>query len=386
MNWKNLDLSQLPSPCYVIDCDTLKKRLQTLRKHCDELNLKPLLAVKGFPLAAIYNKMAPYLYGASASGLFEVRLGGHMGKEVHIHAPAYRPEEMQEILTRCDHIVFNSIGQWAQYRDIVAAAPRNPSVGLRVNPEYSEIAVTKYNPCQPFSRFGVTKRMLAHQDLSGIDGFHLHVMCDQEADTFARVVNHFIDQFEDALPQLSWVNFGGGQRLADADCQIELLKGPLSKLTAEFELELYVEPCEPLTAECGYLVSTVLDIVKNERQTAILDTSAACHMPDVLEMPYRPDIIFPANGDVGNYDCVFAGISCLAGDILGGYKLEAPLQIGDKVVFSEMGAYTFARENYFNGINYPSIVLYDHTQGFHIVKQFGYEHYENTYWFSSELG
>lgn len=384
MNWKNIDLSLLPSPCYVIDCDILKDRLQTLKKHCDDLNLKPLLAIKGFPLAALYSEMAPYLYGTSASSLFEARLGGHMGKEVHIHAPAYRPEEMQEILTRCDHIVFNSIGQWTQYRNIVAISPRHRSVGLRVNPEYSEIAVPKYNPCQPFSRFGVTKKMLMHQDLSGLDGLHLHVMCDQGAETFARVIDHFRDNFEDALPRLSWINFGGGQRLADADCRVELLEVPLSKLAAEFALELYVEPCEPLTAECGYLVSTVLDIVGNKRQTAILDISAQCHMPDILEMPYRPDIVSPANDDMGNHSYTFAGVSCLAGDIIGEYKLEEPLQIGAKVVFSEMGAYTFARENYFNGINYPSIALYDHTHGFRIVKQFGYEHYENTYWFSSE--
>lgn len=382
MDWENISFSQLPSPCYVIDCDILKERLQTFKRHCDYLNLKPLLAVKGFPLAILYKEMAPYLCGISASGLFEARLGGHMGKEVHIHAPAYRSEEMQEILTRCDHIVFNSIGQWVQYRDIIASAHRNLSVGLRVNPGYSEIAVSKYNPCQPCSRFGVTKDLLTQQDLSGLDGLHLHVMCDQNADTFARVIDYFRNSFENVLPQLSWINFGGGQRLADTDCKIDLLKAPLSKLITEFGLELYVEPCEPLTAECGYLVSTVLDIVKNERETAILDTSATCHMPDVLEMPYQPDIVLPGGSNMGNYRYIFAGVSCLAGDIIGEYKLKAPLQIGEKVVFSDMGAYTFARENYFNGINYPSIVLYDLTQGFHIVKQFEYKHYESTYWFS----
>ena len=382
MNWENIGFSQLPSPCYVIDCDILKERLETLKKNCDYLNLKPLLAMKGFPLAILYKEMAPYLYGISASGLFEAHLGGHMGKEVHIHAPAYRPEEMQEVLTRCDHIVFNSIGQWMQYRDVVATAPRSPSVGLRVNPEYSEIVVSKYDPCRPYSRFGVTKDLLIQQDLSGLDGLHLHVMCDQDAETFARVISHFVEDFEDFLPQLSWINFGGGQRLADTDCQINLLKALLSKLITEFGLDLYIEPCEPLTAVCGYLVSTVLDIVKNERETVILDTSATCHMPDVLEMPYQPDIVLPVSSNVGNYRYIFAGVSCLAGDIIGEYKLKTPLQIGEKVVFSEMGAYTFARENYFNGINYPSIALYDHRQGFHIVKQFGYDQYESMYWFS----
>lgn len=378
MEWNRIEFSQLPSPCYVIDCDALKCRLQTLKRHCDHVGLKPLLAIKGFPLASLFTDMAPYLHGISASGLFESRLGSRMGKEVHIHAPAYKPEEMSEILELCSHIVFNSLGQWTQYHS--AVNHRNHSVGLRINPEYSEVETAIYNPCLPYSRFGVTRKALDHQDMPDIEGFHLHTMCDQGAETFVRLIEHTVDKFGDILPRLSWINFGGGQHLADANYQIELLRKPLARLISKYGLAVYVEPCEPLTDECGYLVSTVLDVIKNERETAILDTSIPCHMPSVLEMPYRPDIIFPSDGNTGDYNYIFAGVSCMAGDIIGEYKLTAPLQIGTKVVFSEMGAYTFARENYFNGINHPAIVFYDHAHGFQIVKQFNYHDYEHKYW------
>lgn len=380
MEWNKINFSQLPSPCYIIDLDILKSRLEILKRHCNQVGIRPLLAIKGFPLAILFEDMAPYLYGISASGLFESRLGTRMGKEVHIHAPAYRSEEMEEILERCSHIVFNSLGQWTQFRSLVDAGYWHPSIGLRINPEYSEVEVAKYNPCLPYSRFGVTRTALNCQDLSGIEGFHLHVMCDQDAGTFARVIEHTVNKFGDVLQQLSWINFGGGQRLANADYQIEFLQEPLSRLTSKYGLEIYVEPCESLTTDCGYLVSTVLDIVKNEKETAILDTSALCHMPDILEMPYRPDIVFPSSGNIGDYNYIFAGSSCMAGDVIGEYKLAAPLQVGDRIVFSEMGAYTFARENYFNGINHPAVVFYDRTQGFQIVKQFDYQDYEQKYW------
>ena len=379
MEWNKIDFSRLPSPCYIIDCDVLKNRLQTLKRHCDLVGLKPLLAVKGFPLAILFEDMAAYLHGASASGLFESRLGNRMGKEVHVHAPAYKPEEMGEILELCSHIVFNSLGQWIQYHSLATANRRHPSVGLRINPEYSEVEAANYNPCLPYSRFGVTRKILDHQGVPDIEGFHLHTMCDQDAETFVRVIGHTVEKFGDILPQLSWINFGGGQRLADADYQIELLRKPVTRLISKYGLDVYVEPCESLTAKCGYMVSSVLDIVKNERETAILDVSVPCHMPGVLEMPYRPDIISPFDGNTGDYNYIFAGVSCMAGDIIGEYKLTAPLQIGTRIVFSEMGAYTFARENYFNGINYPAIVLYDHTQGFRIVKQFNYQDYERKY-------
>lgn len=380
MDWNKIDLPQLPSPCYVIDCDRLKCDLGIMKWHCDSVGLKPLIAIKGFPLAVLFSEMAPYVHGISASSLFEAQLGKHMGKEVHIHSPAYRPDEIMEVLKCCDHVVFNSFSQFDMYRDAIKSFAKRPSIGIRINPGHSEVTVEKYNPCLPYSRFGVTQEILLHQDLTDIEGFHLHVMCDHDAEPFAQAINNLVSKFKPLLPQLSWINFGGGQRLADEDYQVGLIQGPISQLTNEFGLEIYVEPCEAIVTGSGYLVSTVLDIVKNGKEIALLDTSALCHMPDVLEMPYRPDIDYPSNGDQGDYSYILAGISCLAGDIIGEYKFSSPIHVGDKIIFSEMGAYTFAKENYFNGINHPSLVLYDQQKGFNVIKKYRYEDYERKFW------
>lgn len=379
MNRESIAIETIPSPCYVIDYDILKHNLNLMRTRCNQLGLKPLLAVKGFPLALLFQKIAPYLYGISASSLFEARLGKRMGKEIHIHAPAYRPDEIQEIFSICDHVVFNSLTQREKYQTPAFQTGRGISFGLRINPEYSEVAIDKYNPCLPFSRFGLTQEMLRNKDIVGIEGFHLHVMCDQGAETLVRVVDVLIEKFGDYLKDLLWINLGGGHQLADPNYRIDLLYDPISRLISDFGLNVYVEPCEAVVTGCGYLVSTVLDIVKNKQETVILDTSAICHMPDVLEMPYRPEIVFPSDGNHGSYSYRLTGISCQAGDIIGEYQMTSPLHIGDKVIFSDMGAYTFAKEIYFNGINFPAIVLYTKRRGFKVVKKFDYYDYEDRF-------
>ena len=343
------------------------------------LGIKPLISIKGFPLALVFEEIKPFIYGLSASSLFEAQLANHLGKEIHIHAPAYKPTELIEVLKYCDHVVFNSLSQWKRYQNIIKKNAKNTSIGLRINPEYSIVDSEIYNPCMPYSRFGVTCETLNHQSIDGIDGFHLHVMYDHDAKAFANVINNVLEKFGSYLPRLSWINLGGGQRLADDNYQTNILKEKISTLTTKFGLEVYVEPCEAIVTDCGYLVSTVLDVVTNKKKTAILDISALCHMPDVLEMPYCPDIEFPLTRNNGNYSYYLAGVSCLAGDIIGEYHFNSPIQFGDKVVFSEMGAYTFAKENYFNGINHPSIVLYNQDSGFQIVKQFYYQDYEANY-------
>lgn len=358
MNWKKINTMQIPTPSFIIDCDILKAKLQVMKQNCDFLGIKPLLSIKGFPLALIYKDIAPYVYGLSAASLFEAQLAMHMGKEIHIHAPAYKPDEMPEIVTQCDHIVFNSFSQWACYKNSINQSAKHPSPGIRINPEYSAVDIEKYNACTQYSRFGVTQKGLANQDITDIDGFHLHIMYDNDAQTLIHIIDVLMDKFGTYLPYLSWINLGGGQRLADNDYSTELLQKSISKLKTQFNLDVYVEPCEAIVTECGFLLSTVLDIVENDKHTAILDTSAVCHMPDVLEMPYCPEIIYPINNESDQYGYILAGISCLAGDIIGEYKFHTPLHIGDKIVFSEMGAYTFAKENYFNGINHPAIVLY----------------------------
>lgn len=379
MDWNKVDFSNLPSPCYIIDCDILKRNLQIMKKNCDFLGIKPLISIKGFPLALLFKEMAPYIYGLSASSLFEAKLGNHLGKEIHIHTPAYRPDEIKEVIEQCNYVIFNSISQWKCYQDILASNMTHTSVGLRINPEYSEVDTEIYNPCMPYSRFGVTKQILVNQHIDGIDGFHLHVMCDHNAETLIRVIDHFLDKFEVYLPRLSWINLGGGQRLADDNYQSNLLREKILGLITKFNLKIYVEPCEAIVTSCGYLLATVLDIVKNQKETVILDTSALCHMPDVVEMPYQPDIVFPFNNIYENYSYYFAGVSCLPGDIIGQYNFNVPIQTGNKIIFSNMGAYTFAKESYFNGINHPAIILYDKKNGFRIAKQFYYQDYEHNY-------
>lgn len=379
MDYDKINLTQVPSPCYVIDSDILENNLKKFKTNCNILGIKPLLSIKGFPLVSILRNMKPYICGISASSIFEAQLGKHLGKEIHIHAPAYKKDELKNILNQCDYVTFNSFSQWQMCKNILNNHSKRPNIGLRINPEYSEINIEKYNPCIPYSRFGVTQKDLGKYDITGINGFHLHAMCDNDAETFARIVNILINKFGMYLPRLSWINLGGGQRLADNNYSTSLLQKSIAKLITEFKLNVYVEPCEAIVTECGFLVSTVLDIVNNQKQTAILDISATCHMPDVLDMPYRPDIVFPFESDTGKYSYLLAGISCLAGDIIGEYRFNFPLKVGDKIIFSEMGAYTFAKENYFNGINHPTIALYSKSQGLHIIKQFSYKDYETKY-------
>ena len=241
MNWESVAIEKIPSPCYVIDCDILKHNLGLMQSRCNQLGLRPLLAVKGFPLALLFREIAPYLYGISASSLFEARLGKRMEKEVHIHAPAYRPDDIQEIFSLCDHVVFNSLAQRDRYQIPSLLAGKNISFGLRINPEYSEVTIDKYNPCLPLSRFGLTQEMLKNRDIAGIEGFHLHVMCDQGAETLARVVGVLIDKFGDYLKNLSWINLGGGHQLADADYRTDLLYGPMSKTLKTQFLEFFCD-------------------------------------------------------------------------------------------------------------------------------------------------
>ena len=373
------EIDRLPSPCYIINCDTLYSNLAILQERSNILGVNPLLAIKGFPLALLFNNIAPFLCGISASSHFEAKLGQHMGKEIHIHSPAYKFEDFDKIMRICDHIVFNSIGQWNTYKRVSAEADNKVSFGLRINPEFSSVEIDKYNPCLPHSRFGVTADLITPDIIAGIEGFHLHVMCDQGAKTLSEVINVVVEKYGKFLSQIKWINLGGGHQLVAPDYQIDILRKPIAQLTSDFGLKVYIEPCEGIVTSSGYLVCTVLDIVDNGLKTAILDTSALCHMPDVLDMPYCPDIVYPTNGTNNQYSYVLAGASCLPGDIIGEYKFERPLSVGDKIIFGDMGAYTFARENYFNGINYPSIVLFSHKDGVRIVKEYSYKNYEQLY-------
>lgn len=371
----NINISGLPSPCYIVDERLLTKNLEILNSVQERTGCSILLALKGFSMHSVFPLVGKYLKGITASSLFEARLGFEkMGKEVHAYAPAYLDEEFDQLLGYCDHIVFNSFNQWNKFRNKVKnVKSKKIECGLRINPEYSEIETPIYNPCYKFSRLGVTLANFRPQDLDGIDGLHFHTMCEQNADTLERTIKVIDDKFGDFIKKMKWLNLGGGHHITRPDYDIETLVHCILYLKDRYSVDIYLEPGEAVALNTGYLVASVLDIVDNGMKIAILDTSAACHMPDVLEMPYRPRIIDA--GEPGEYSHTYrlGGMTCLAGDVIGDYSFKQPLKPGDRLVFCDMAHYTMVKNNMFNGVNLPSIALYNDTEGIRVIRQFNYD-------------
>lgn len=374
----NIDFNKLNTPCYVVDESLLIKNLEIMKEVQDRTGCHILLAQKGFSMYSVYPLIGSYLKGVTSSSLFEARLGfEEMGKEVHIYAPAYKEEEFDEILKYSDHIVFNSFNEWNKYKDKVRNySQKKIECGIRINPEYSEIETDIYNPCFENSRLGTTLKNFKEDELDGIDGLHFHTMCEQNSDTLERTVEVVDKKFGKYLKNMKWLNFGGGHHITREDYDIETLIKSILYMKEKYDLEIYLEPGEAVALNTGYLVSTVLDITENGMKLAILDTSAACHMPDVLEMPYRPNII--GSGMPNEYENTyrFGGPTCLAGDIIGDYSFKEPLKPGDKLVFCDMAHYSMVKNNTFNGINLPDIVL-STNEGIKVIKKFNYDDFKS---------
>ena len=288
----------------------------------------------------------------------------------------YKEEEFDEILRICDYIIFNSFTQWNKYKDKVKAARKKTQCGLRINPEYSEIGTDIYNPCYTGSRLGITLDNFREDDLQGIDGLHFHTMCEQNSDVLKRTLEVVDRKFGKYIEKMKWVNFGGGHHITKPDYDINTLTDCIMYIKNKYGVEVYLEPGEAIALNAGYLAARVLDIVKNNMDIAILDTSAACHMPDVIEMPYKPKII--GAGEPGDYPYTYrlGGLTCLAGDVIGDYSFKEPLQVGDILIFTDMAIYTFVKNNTFNGVNLPSLASYNEKEGLKIIKQFGYEDFK----------
>lgn len=373
-----MNYNEFPSPCYIVDEDLLKKNLEILKSVEDRTGCHILLAQKAFSMYATFPLIGQYLEGVTSSSLHEARLGfEEMGKEVHIYAPAYREDEFDEILKYSDHIVFNSYSQWMKYKDKVKSCGKHVECGVRINPEYSEIETDIYNPCFKNSRMGMTLKNFQAHDFEGIDGLHFHTMCEQNSDTLWRTVQVVDEKFGPYLSQLKWINFGGGHHITREDYDIETLIKSIMFMKDKYGIEVYLEPGEAVALNTGFLVSTVLDITENGMELAILDTSAACHMPDVLEMPYRPNVIGAGKPGEYPYTYRFGGPTCLAGDVIGDYSFKEPLKAGDKVVFCDMAIYSMVKNNTFNGINLPSIALYSKKGGAKVIKTFHYEDFKS---------
>lgn len=381
---------ELRTPCYVIQEEKLKENLQILKDLRERTGCRILLAQKAFSMYSVYPLIGEYLDGTTASGLYEARLGyEEMGRENHIFSPAYREEEMEEILKYCGHVVFNSPVQLKKYRERAKQAGR--SIGLRVNPERStQEGHAIYDPCAPFSRLGTTaeqfRRELTDEEIRSLDGIHFHTLCEQNADALAETLEAVEEKFGDYLYHMKWVNFGGGHHITRKDYGRALLEKCIRHVKETYDVEVYLEPGEAVALDAGILLTQVLEIVENGMKIAILDTSAACHMPDVLEMPYRPPLKdagepekgeaegAPARGTADRpYVYRLAGPTCLAGDVIGDYTFRQQLQPGDRLEFQDMAIYTMVKNNTFNGMKLPDIILERENGDCQAIRKFGYE-------------
>ncbi len=372
-----LNISDLSSPCYVVDEVAIENNLKILAKVQQDSGAKVLLALKAFSMYAFAPLIMRYLKGTCASGLFEAKLGREQfGGEVHTYAAAYRPNEMAEILAVSNHVVFNSPSQWLQFKEqCLSAKKQRPelSFGIRINPEHSEGATPIYDPCAPCSRMGSTLKQLEGLDFTGIEGLHFHTLCEQDFEPLARTLRVIEDRFSNILQQMRWVNFGGGHHITREGYQVDALIERVRQFQQQHQVQVYLEPGEAIALNAGILVTEVLDTLHNGMNIAILDASATCHMPDVLEMPYRPRITGAQDPGNAKYTYRLGGPSCLTGDVIGDYSFNQPLHTGQRLMFEDMAIYTMVKNTTFNGIPLPTIAIANSQNGqIRIVKSFDY--------------
>ena len=367
----------LPTPCFIVDEKRLVQNLAVLRGVADRTGAKILLAQKAFSMFSVYPLLREYLAGTTASGLYEARLGKEeFGGETHVYSPAYTEREFGEILHYADHIVFNSFNQWKAYGNLARAAGK--SCGLRLNPECSTQPAehAMYDPCGPTSRLGITEANFQPELLDGIEGFHFHTLCEQNADDLVRTVAAFEARFGEYMEGIKWLNLGGGHHITRDDYDVETLIKCICYLRDKYNVQIYLEPGEAVVLNAGYLVSTVLEVMHNGKDIAILDTSAACHMPDVLEMPYRPPVWRSGEPDKKAFTYLLTGRSCLAGDVIGEYSFDTRLFEGEQVVFGDMALYTMVKTNTFNGVPLPLIAIRRADGTDEAVRMFDYEDFK----------
>ena len=370
------NIENVPTPSYVIDEGQLRKNLEILKSVEERTGAHILLAQKAFSNYKFYPLIGEYISGATASGLFEARLAyEEMHGENHIYSPAYKDDEFGEILDICDHIVFNSFSQWKKFRK--RALEHGGSFGLRINPERSTQEHGIYDPCAFGSRLGITFANFEPDELEGISGLHFHTLCEQNSDDLAATLADVEEKFGKYLYDMEWLNFGGGHHITRSDYDVELLVSDINRIRQKYDVEVYLEPGEAVALNAGYLMTTVCEIVDNGIKTAILDTSAACHMPDVLEMPYRPPLKDGYEAGEKPFTYRLSSLTCLAGDIIGDYSFEKPLNIGDRLMFCDMAIYTMVKNNTFNGMALPSIYKMAENGDISLIREFGYSDFKN---------
>nr|WP_290442688.1 carboxynorspermidine decarboxylase [Halomonas sp. OfavH-34-E] len=373
-----MDAEALPSPCYVVDEVAVERNLAILAEVAEASGAKVLSALKAFSMWHFAPMVSRYLSGTCASGLHEAQLGReHYGGEVHVFGAAYSDADLAEILKIADHVVFNSSAQWRRAQPLVREAlARRPGLrfGLRINPEHSEGDVPIYDPCAPGSRLGIPLSELDEQSLDGISGLHFHTLCEHDFPPLERTLAAVEERFGHLLGRMQWVNFGGGHHITRPDYQRDDLIRCVRDFAERHQVQVYLEPGEAIAIGSGVLVTTVLDTSFNALNQAILDTSATCHMPDVLEMPYRPGLL--GAGEPGEYPQTYrlGGLTCLAGDVIGDYSFPEPLEIGQKLIFKDMSHYTMVKTTTFNGTRLPAIAVWNSETGeLRVIREFGYQ-------------
>ncbi|GHR54409.1 carboxynorspermidine decarboxylase [Helicobacter pylori] len=399
--------SAIPTPCYVLESERLEKNAKILEIVRQQSGAKVLLALKGYAFWREFGILRQKLNGCCASGLYEAKLafeefgGRESQKEICVYSPAFKEAEMSAILPLATSIIFNSFYQYATYKDRILDKNKQLEnlglspikMGLRINPLYSEVIPAIYNPCSKVSRLGIVpsefEKGVREHGLEGVSGLHFHTHCEQNADALCRTLEHVERHFKPYLENMEWVNFGGGHHITRSDYDVNLLIQTIKDFKERYHnIEVVLEPGEAIGWQCGFLIASVIDIVKNDQEIAILDASFSAHMPDCLEMPYRPNILkvsvendeeiieVEKGENQGAFSYFLGGPTCLAGDFMGSFSFDAPLKRGDKIVFQDMLHYTIVKNNSFNGVPLPSLARLDQ-QGFKILKNFSYEDYKN---------
>lgn len=380
--------ASVPSPCFVIDKAAIEDNLKILNRVQCESGAKVLGALKAFSCWSLAPLFRQYLSGVCASGLHEARLGREeFGGEVHCYSAAYKESDLIEILKVADHVLFNSLSQWSRFKSLALAAQQNrPELqfGIRINPEHSEGETELYDPCAPCSRMGVTiaqfEQVLSDDPtiLDGISGLHFHTLCQQDLPPLQRTLVSVEEKFGQYFSQIKWINFGGGHHISREDYQVDELIELIKSFRACYQLQVYLEPGEAVALRSGVLVTEVLDITWNGIAQAILDTSATCHMPDVLEMPYRADVLGAGVPEEFAHTYRLGGMTCLAGDVIGNYSFREPLTVGQRIMFDDMAHYTMVKTTTFNGINLPAIAIWDsRINELNLIREFGYDDFKH---------
>ncbi|QQS28721.1 MAG: carboxynorspermidine decarboxylase [Sphingobacteriales bacterium] len=374
-----VNFSEIPSPAYVLDESLLRKNLELIHSVQQESGCSIILALKGFAMFPVFGMVKQYLSGATASSLNEARLiVEEMGCKAHTYAPAYLDREFEQMLQYSSHLTFNSLAQWERFKDRVKQHTHPVSCGLRINPQYSEVTTEMYNPCIAGSRLGITRDQIPDGLPEEIEGLHFHTLCENDSFTLERTLEAVELRFGDLLHQIKWLNMGGGHLMTRKGYDTQHLIGLIKKIRSKYNIDVILEPGSAIAWQTGYLRSTVLDIIDSQGiEVALLDVSFAAHMPDTLEMPYKPRILGATDPTKGKPTYRMGGMTCLAGDFMGDYSFEQPLSVGDTIVFDDMIHYTMVKTTTFNGVNLPDIGIWQENNRYRLIRNFGYESYKD---------